>query len=108
MATHQLKTWTAYFRAIEDGLHTFTFRKDDRAFAEGDWLILEEFDVSTMRFTGRTLTREVAYVLRGGHPDSGFGAIHVETGFAILGLRAPAPSPWPAELPLHPQLQPRP
>lgn len=83
---HRLKTWPEPFSAVLSGRKTFEWRKDDRDFNEGDWLILEEWfpnrNEESGRYTGRTVTRRIGYVLRG----SGFG---VPAGWAVLSLLAP-------------------
>lgn len=65
MRTHELKTWTQYFRAILSGEKTFELRKNDRDFRVGDVLVLREFDPIVLGYTGRSVTRNVTYVLHG-------------------------------------------
>lgn len=92
--THELKIAPAYFQALMDGTKTDELRReDDRTFAVGDVLVLREWKpeltvygmdgwdalqaakdteaAETLKkhldargYTGRTLTREVTYVLR--------------------------------------------
>ena len=87
---HDLKTWRHAFQAVWDRKKTFEFRKDDRGFAVGDVLILKEWDPSHGRqpwadgplradYTGREVTVEVTFVLRGE-----FG---VPEGYAVLSFR---------------------
>jgi hypothetical protein len=87
--SHALKTWPVFFAALEDGFKTFEVRKDDRGFAVGDALQLMEYDPGIpeqlgrgrdVRFTGRTLSFEVTYILPGGR----FG---IDPGWCVLGLR---------------------
>src|SRR5690348_13292378 len=42
--THVLKVWPDFYAAIASGRKTFEIRKDDRDFAEGDRLLLREWD----------------------------------------------------------------
>ncbi|MHB8107641.1 MAG: ASCH/PUA domain-containing protein, partial [Candidatus Cryosericum sp.] len=88
MRTHQLKTWPSFFEAILSGEKTFEVRQNDRDFAVGDALVLQEWDPavssewgSKAAYTGRTNTATVTYVLRGGE----FG---IERGHCVLGIRA--------------------
>lgn len=79
--THELKCWPAQFQAVVDCSKTFEFRRADRAFAVGDWLVLRELDPVTETYTNRSVRRLVTYVL-----SEGFG---LREGYAILGLEDP-------------------
>lgn len=91
---HELKTWQPYFQEVLEGRKTFEVRRADRPFAVGDMLWLREFmpvlqgksstphksfGHPTGQFTGRTLEREITYILTGGQ----FG---IEPGYVVLGL----------------------
>lgn len=83
-ATHHLKTWPAYFDAVERGDKTFEVRKNDRAFQAGDTLMLEYFDPSRppeqwQGFGRQPIMRRVTFVLPGGE----FG---IEPGYVVMGL----------------------
>lgn len=64
--THALKVWPEYFEAIKKGEKTFDIRKEDRPFAVGDNVILQEYDPedSNGLYTGRELSFEIGYILR--------------------------------------------
>lgn len=90
-AIHLLKTWPAFWEAIERGDKTFEVRKDDRAFQTGDTLMLEYFDPSRppdqwQGFARSPIERRVTFVLSGGQ----FG---IEPGFVVMGLAAPEVNP---------------
>lgn len=87
-AIHHLKTWPAYWEAIERGDKTFEVRKNDRAFQTGDTLMLEYFDPTPEAFPGysnfmavqrQALERRVTFVLPGGQ----FG---IEAGYVVMGI----------------------
>ena len=83
-ATHHLKTWPAFFDAVERGDKTFEVRKNDRAFQAGDTLMLEFYDPASppgpLHQNHRpTLCRRVTFVLPGGE----FG---IEPGYVVMGL----------------------
>ena len=59
---HRLKSWPEFFRAVRTGDKTFEVRKNDRAFAVGDLLILAEWDPEARAFTGRTQSVRVTYL----------------------------------------------
>jgi len=64
--THELKTWTEYFKDVKSGIKTFEVRKDDRDFQVGDFLLLKECDPQWGTYTGAYISTQVTYVLRGG------------------------------------------
>lgn len=78
---HDLKIWPKHFEAVVSGRKTFEVRADDREYAEGDTLLLREWNPDTKAFTGRSTERRVSHLLR----ESAF----VRDGFVILSLAAP-------------------
>jgi len=56
------KTWPEYFQLILDGKKTYDLRVADFACAEGDTLVLREWDPETKEYTGRVLEKEVSYI----------------------------------------------
>ena len=78
MKTHNLKTVPPYFQQVQDGKKKFELRKNDRDYAVGDYLKLEEFDG---KLTGRTHVTVVLYLLKD-CPEYG-----LKDGYCILGIR---------------------
>lgn len=82
---HELKTWPAPFGAVESGDKVFEWRKNDRDYQEGDVVVLWEWDPAQADadgqagFTGRRITADVGYVLRG-------PAFGVPEGFCVFSL----------------------
>lgn len=87
--THELKVWPQYGDALQSGLKTFEFRRDDRTpgFEVGDVLRLREWrptgrgDEHTEEwgYSGREWMRRVTYVARGGLiPDDAEGVAKAE------------------------------
>lgn len=72
MRTHRLKTWPEPFAAVVDGRKRYEVRHDDRGFAVGDLLVLEEWEPSPtahhipLGYTGRKTSARVAYMTPGG------------------------------------------
>lgn len=62
---HRLKTWPPYFEATLRGDKGFELRFNDRGFKIGDYLILEEWDPKTKKYSGRVLSRTIVYMLSG-------------------------------------------
>ena len=79
--THHLKTWPEPYDAVEQGLKTWEYRKNDRGFRIGDFLALEWWDPaieyhfhqpkgydydSPQKPGVRHLKCQVTYILHGG------------------------------------------
>lgn len=79
MTTHRLKTWPKQFGAVVSGVKRFDVRKDDRGFAVGDAVVLDEWDPDEEKYTGAMAYFHVVYKLDGGQ----FG---IEPGYCVLGL----------------------
>lgn len=88
---HELKCWPEPFQAAVDGTKTHEWRKDDRGYAVGDVLVLNEWDPTPTLalppnrgkqsggYSGRSARFEVTYVSRG---QFGIPADHV-----VLSIR---------------------
>ena len=62
MATIKKKIWPEYFEAVASGKKKYELRLDDFEIAEGDTLLLEEWDPKTKKYTGRSVEKRVTYV----------------------------------------------
>lgn len=80
MTTHYLKTWPEPFNASLGGLKPFEVRVDDRGFAAGDTLCLQEWDPYGKAYTGRELMRRVTCVIRSAGP------LALPDGLVVLGV----------------------
>lgn len=56
------KILTEYYDLIESGKKTYDFRLGDFAIAEGDTLVLKEWNREEQQFTGRKIEKQVTYV----------------------------------------------
>ena len=56
------KTWPAEFGVIMSGKKTYELRLGDMKVAEGDTLLLQEWDTEKQTYTGREISKEVTYV----------------------------------------------
>lgn len=81
-AVHELKAWPEPFEAMRRGEKLAEFRRDDRGFEVGCFLVLREWDPATERYTGEELFLEVLHIVRG--PDFGVpdGFVMMSTGSA--------------------------
>jgi len=58
------KIWPESFQAILDGRKKFELRLADWEINEGDILVLREWDPNKKEYTGRSLEKEVKYILK--------------------------------------------
>jgi hypothetical protein len=77
---HRLKTWPEVFAHTVSGKKTFEIRKNDRNFAVGDALALQEWNSMAEKYTGKVLMVWVEYILHGGE----FG---IPKGYVIMSIR---------------------
>jgi hypothetical protein len=59
---HCLKTWPQYYAAVLDGSKTFEIRRNDRDFAVGDVLVLQEFDPAAGSYTKEMIAMRITYI----------------------------------------------
>ena len=56
------RLWPEGFQRVLDGVKTYELRLDDFEIAEGDILVLREWNLETKGYTGRILERTVGHV----------------------------------------------
>lgn len=66
MKVHELKTWPEEFKAVDNGIKTAEWRKNDRDYKVGDLLVLCEYEPSTMHYSGAEICVAVTHILHGG------------------------------------------
>ncbi len=64
MSIIKKKIWPEFFEKVRSGEKKFELRLADFEVAQGDTLVLEEYDPNTKKYTGRTLEKKVGYVLK--------------------------------------------
>ena len=62
MAIIKKKILPEYFEAIVSGKKKFELRLNDFDIAQGDTLLLEEWDPQAKQYTGRSIEKNVTYV----------------------------------------------
>lgn len=67
MAQHHLKTHPKPFAALWSGEKKFEVRKNDRGYAVGDRLVLQEWYPDNGTWGERIVSGDVAYILDGGY-----------------------------------------
>lgn len=84
---HSLKTWPQFFEKLLTDEKTAELRNDDRHFAVGDVLCLQEYDPASKQYTGREVIRTISHILKHS-PDAGCAATFgLQPGYVILSLR---------------------
>ncbi len=58
------KIWKDYFDDVASGKKKFELRLNNFNVTEGDCLLLEEWDQEKQEYTGRTIEKQVTYVLQ--------------------------------------------
>lgn len=90
MTTHILKCWPEPYAAMRDGRKLHEFRKDDRGYAVGDKLLLQEWVPHASHPDGGFFTtspdlhRWVTYIGR-----DGFG---IPAGYCVMSVTATPPA----------------
>lgn len=84
-AEHKTKCWPEFFRAIWRRQKRFELRRNDRNYKVGDWLLIEEFEPSSINggYTGKCVRCHIMYMLGDKNDCESFGLM---PGFVILGL----------------------
>jgi hypothetical protein len=80
MTEHRLKTWPGQYLALIEGQKCSEYRRNDRGFHVGDWLLLEEWSPLTGAYTGNALWRQVRHIVEG-------PAFGIPDGFCVMSLR---------------------
>lgn len=83
---HAVKSWVHFFQAIKRGDKTHDLRKDDRGYAVGDQLLLQEYDPFTGKYTGDELYVWVTFITDRVTPCAFSGAV-LDPGYAILSIQ---------------------
>ncbi|WP_369198205.1 DUF3850 domain-containing protein [Mycobacterium marseillense] len=90
--THELKSWSRFFRPIVAGERTHELRRNDRDYRVGDRLLLREYDPDAECYTGSSCEAAITSITSRDVPcaasDQG-----LNPEFCILSIRVIAVSP---------------
>lgn len=87
MTVHNLKIWPEFYAEIVAGRKNFELRKNDRNYAPGDELILQEWEPKTETYTGRDVRRFVLCVQHGMNNQGVIPPLRgLNLGYVVLGL----------------------
>lgn len=87
MAIVKKKIPPEYFELVNSGKKNFEVRVAEFKVEEGDTIILEEWDPKTKQYTGRTIEREVGYVLNFDLNTFGQEELIKEKGLVVFSLK---------------------
>ena len=87
MAIIKKKIPPEYFELVDSGKKNFEARVADFEVKEGDTIILEEYDPKTGQYSGRTIEREVGYVLDFNLDTFGQRDLIEKKGLVIFSLK---------------------
>jgi hypothetical protein len=86
MAVHHLNSYPEPFKAVAERRKPFEWRKNDRDFQMGDFLVLHEYDPDlgvTGERTGRRIMVFVKYILDGASAPAAFG---LPKDYCVMGI----------------------
>jgi len=86
MAVIKKKITPQYFDLVSSGRKKFELRLDDFEIAEGDTLVLEEWDPDTKQYTGRKIEKKVSYVLKFSLDDFGQKQQIIKKGLQVIQM----------------------
>jgi hypothetical protein len=86
MAVVHKKTWPEEFALVLEGKKNFDLRVADFAIAEGDVLVLEEWDPMSESYTGRSIEKKVGFVKKFNLDEYGQAAEVAAKGFFVIEL----------------------
>ena len=86
MAIVKKKITLEYFELVVSGKKRFEARLNDFNIAEGDTLILAEWDPKTKSYTGRSIEKKAGYILRMQLNDFGQGEEIKKKGLLVISL----------------------
>lgn len=79
---HELKTWPEYFDAVYRRVKRFELRINDRNFQVGDVLNLQEYDIITDTYSGRSICLPVTFIM----PVAILTEEYTNRGYVIMSL----------------------
>jgi hypothetical protein len=86
MAHHVAKSWPWLFQPIKAGIKLHDMRKNDRPWAVGDTMLLQEFDPAGRGYTGEELLMEITYMTNNITPCA-YSSHALDRDYSILSLK---------------------
>ena len=87
---HVLKCWPEAYRDIVSGIKAYEYRRNDRGFEIGDYLVLKEWNPKTKEYTGEVFTVIVTHITKG-------PLYRVRRGYCVMAIREGSQYPTSTE-----------
>lgn len=87
MKTVKKKIHPEYFKSVLSGKKNFEFRVADFDIKEGNTLILEEWDLKTKKYTGRSIEKKISFLVKLDLDSFDQRKLLEKYGFYILSLK---------------------
>jgi len=84
---HVVKSWKQWFKDVITGARTSDIRRNDRDYAVGDYLSLNEFDPIKREYTGRMCMVEITYIQQNHYNPCAESPHCLTDGFAVLSIK---------------------
>ena len=85
---HIIKSWSMFFTDIISGERTSDIRLNDRRYAVGDRMILEEFNPVTNTYTGRVHAVRITYMQQNKSNPCAISRDALKDGYVVLSIKS--------------------
>lgn len=86
-AIHRVKSWSMFFTDILAGTRTSDIRLNDRRYAVGDIMVLNEWDPVKDKYTGRVHRVEITYLQQNKSNPCAISHDALKDGYVVLSIR---------------------
>jgi hypothetical protein len=84
---HVVKSWSMFFRDIITGERTSDIRLNDRRYAVGDTMLLQEFDPVKQEYTGREVVVAITYMQTNKSNPCAISHVALDDAYVVLSIR---------------------
>lgn len=84
---HTVKSWSMFYKDIEKGIRTADIRFNDRRYAVGDCMILNEYDPVKGEYTGRKMPVEITYIQTNMSNPCAISQFALADGYCVLSIK---------------------
>lgn len=85
--THKVKSWSMFFRDILTGERTSDIRLNDRRYAVGDILQLQEYDPVKGEYTGAEVQVKITYLQQNKSNPCAISRDALRDGYVVLSIK---------------------
>ncbi len=84
---HVVKSWSMFYRDIEKGIRTADIRLNDRRYAIGDTMELNEFDPVKFEYTGNKMEVEITYIQTNKSNPCAISQFALNDAYVVLSIK---------------------